>query len=115
MPFRLGSSTPKPSQAIRSPSGDHAPPQKVSSFGSGGGSARKSPVVVSTKWATIPSSQQKIWISVPSGDHRGPSEGPSKNSCSSPLPSGFTVYVTLSPSSGSPRTNTILPLGSADS
>ena len=41
----------------------------------------------------------------PSGDQRGPSEGPSKNSCFSSLPSGVTVYVALSPSSGSPRTN----------
>ena len=113
MPFRLGSSTPKPSQARRSPSGDQAPPQKISTAGSGGARVRKAPVLGSMRCATFPSPQQLIWISVPSGDQRGFSEGPSRNSCCSSLPSGLMVYVTMFSVPPSPRLKTIRPSSAA--
>ncbi len=78
MPFRLGSSTPNASQARRVPSGDHAPPQKVSGAGSDGGIVRSMRDSGSMMCAAPPSSQQKIWISVPSGDQPRSAEGPAE-------------------------------------
>src|SRR5688500_18551451 len=98
------------------PSGDQEPPQKISTDGSGGGRARTtSPVAGSTKCATMPSLQQKTWISVPSGDQVGNPEFPSRTSCRSSPPAGSTVYVTSAPSDGSPRIKAMRPASPASS